>query len=102
MVQLPSWGASASAAAELRGGRRVPIAVGGRPLALGAVRAFSIRGPVSSYRVVLGRRPPHATVRAVATLPQRSNPDPGPTLELTIASGTRFERARLDARIVPR
>ena len=98
-VHLPTWGRTASAIAVLRNGS-IPLDVGGVPLPLDAVRGFRIRGPVSTYAVSLlpGAR---GTVRAVSTVPEPTNPDPGPTLELTLAAGTRFTRAGLAVRIVP-
>ena len=69
-------------------------------MSLDAVRGFRIDGPVSAYAIsVLGRA--RGTVRAVPTVPEPSNPDPGPTLELALASGTHFKRADLAVRIVP-
>jgi hypothetical protein len=83
----------------LDGGRAV--ALGERPLSLRHVRGFRIRGPRSGYDVILLRRA-RGTVRAVQTLPERANPEPGPTVELALASGPRFRHVRVDARIVPR
>jgi len=101
VVQLPTWGAAASATAVRHKRGNVPLEIGGAPIPLDDVRGFRIRGPVSSYSAaLLGRA--RGTVRLVPTLAESANPDPGPTLELTIASGTRFKRARLDLRIVPR
>jgi hypothetical protein len=94
------WGRTASAVAVLRDGPIVPLAVGGARVSLDVVRGFRIDGPVSAYAIsVLGRA--HWTVRALPTVPEPSNPDPGPTLELAIASGTQFRRADLAVRIVP-
>jgi hypothetical protein len=99
-VQLPTWGGTATAVTVLRDGTIIPLTAGGARGSLDAVRGFRIDGPVSAYAIsVLGRA--HGTVRAVPTATEPSNPDPGPTLELVIASGTQFRRADLAVRIVP-
>jgi hypothetical protein len=100
VAQLPCWGRAASSVAVLRNGRTVPVAVGGASVPLEAVRAFRIRSQEAGYRVLLRGRP-RGTVRAVPTEVESANPTPGPTLELTFASGKRFRSAELAVRIVP-
>jgi hypothetical protein len=100
VAQFPSWGATASAEAILAGGEVVPVVVGGPPLPLEVVRELRIAGKEGGYDVEL-MRVAHGTLRAVPTTPESTNPDPGPTLELTFAVGERFATARLSARIVP-
>ena len=60
-VQLPTWGRTAAPVALLRKGGTLPLAVGGAPVPLGAVRGFRIRGPESSYAV--SAAPPRARDR---------------------------------------
>jgi hypothetical protein len=74
VLQLPSWGRTAR-----------PRAVTARRLEL------------SGYTVRLSKAP--QAVRSIATTPQSTDPDPGPTLELTLAGGTHFQTARLSAMI---
>ena len=76
VLQLPSWGRDA------------------RPRAAGPRRIV-----LSGYEVRLGRA--HGRIRTVPTTPQSTDPDPGPTLELTLAGGRRFNAVRLRARIRP-
>jgi hypothetical protein len=77
VLELPSWGRAARP--RVAGPRRIEL---------------------SGYDVRLGR--PHGAVRRIATTPQSSDPEPGPTLELTLAAGRRFRTATLSARISPR
>jgi hypothetical protein len=94
VLQLPSWGAATVPRAVLAGGGRVPIR--DRPLPLAKIRRLDLSG----YSVRLRAR--HGSVRAVATSPQSTDPDPGPTLELALAAGRRFRHAGLRAQIVAR
>ena len=96
---FPSWGGRRAAiTAVLRDGRRV--AVGGRSLALGAVRGFEIRSAHGGYRVSAVRAPRGASARIVHPARQSSNPLPGPSLAIRIGSGT-LRTASLTARIAP-
>ena len=51
----------------------------------------------SGYRITPLRRPAWATVRTIATSPQPSAPDPGPTVEVGLGRGQAFA-ARLTVR----
>ena len=95
-VQLPTWGAATTPVAVLRDGTPVPLAVGAAAIRLGTVRELRLSG----YTVVLRR--PHA--RDGARRPDRARarePGPRPDARADAASGKRFERAGLAARIVP-
>jgi hypothetical protein len=82
VLQLPSWGRSSQPRAVLaRGGRVSRVALSGY-----TVTVRGVRGPV----------------RVVPTTRQSTDPDPGPTVELTLASGRRFRTATVTARIDPR
>ncbi|HET8952571.1 MAG TPA: hypothetical protein VFN44_18750, partial [Solirubrobacteraceae bacterium] len=96
VAQLPSWGAGSTAEAVLAAGETIPLVVGAPAIPLQGVRELRLGG----YRVEL-ERDARGSLRAVPTVPGATNPDPGPTLELTFADGARFARARLAVRILP-
>jgi hypothetical protein len=102
-ILFPSWGQHASVDAELVNGTVVPLAIGARTtsrIALSSVRRFRLRSEDGSYTVTpLAVR--RGRARAIAVAQQRSAPDPGPTLELTLGQGSKFKRAALEVRITP-
>ncbi len=100
VVQLPSWGAGASHVAVRDDGVATPVRVGSRPVPLRGLREIRVRVPDASFAIRLRRVPERAMLQAVQPVPEATNPDPGPTLALTLAAGPRFERVRLDAVIV--
>lgn len=84
-VTFPSWGRGARVLATLRDGRVVRIH---GPLALARVRSLHVVSARSGYRIT-----PlvHAgTIRLLATAPQPSNPDPGPTLAVELGRAAVF------------
>jgi hypothetical protein len=99
-VLFPSWGgAAASVTAVLRSGERVALGAGRIPLS--AIAYLSIRSRNSGYVVVPVTRPAGAVVRTIATSPQSSDPEPGPTAAIEIARAARFKRATLTVRLTP-
>ena len=85
---FPTWGADAAIDVLLDDGRRVrlagPGAVTGATARLGEVARIRLgRG----YTVTPVRGPARATLTAVATRPQRTNPDPGPSLAIDLPRG---------------
>jgi hypothetical protein len=98
-VRFPSWGgAAARVDAVLRGGGRV--ALGGAPLALARVAHLEVRSERSGYTVVPLAGPPGATVRLLHSNSQPSNPNPGPTLAVRLATPRAFRHLALTVRIV--
>jgi hypothetical protein len=83
-VTFPSWGRGARVLATLRDGRTVPV--GRAPLALARVRSLHVLSERSGYRVLPRGG---ASVRLVATRPQPSDPNPGPTLEVALGHARR-------------
>jgi hypothetical protein len=84
--RFPSWGRTASADAELKDGRVVALATGGRPVVaipLAAVRTLHIHAAGGSYAVTLFGQP-RGTARTLRVAPQSSAPRPGPTIELAL------------------
>jgi hypothetical protein len=102
-VLLPSWGRAASIDAELDDGTIASLAADGQrtgEVPLAKVRRFDVRSAAGSYAAVpVGTR--RGLARTILVAPQASDPDPGPTLELTLNRGTAFKRASLRVRIEP-
>ena len=82
-VTFPSWGRDAQVVAVLRDGRRTPLGTG--TLALAGVRALEVRSERSGYTLVPRARP-GATARLLRVPAQTSQPDPGPTIEVSIGA----------------
>jgi hypothetical protein len=86
IVSFPSWGSGAHVEATLADGRTVVLGLEPLP----GVRALHLISAESGYRVQLTGA---GTVRALHVAPQTSQPDPGPSVAVTIAR-------ELSARIV--
>jgi hypothetical protein len=84
-VTFPSWGRGARVQALLRDGRTV--ALGRSPLALSRVRALQVTSERSGYQVRPLAGSAGAVARLVATRPQPADPNPGPSVEITLPRG---------------
>jgi hypothetical protein len=80
-VHFPSTGAGAHVIARLRDGGAERL--GGGPIALARVAHLDVRSGDAGYRITPLERPA-GTVRLVATRPQASAPDPGPTVAVAL------------------
>jgi hypothetical protein len=96
-VLLPSWGRAARVVAVLHDGTRLSLRA--TAVKLARVARFEIASAHSGYTVVPLRRPAGAVARLLHPSRQSSDPDPGPTLAIEIAHGSRWRRARFGARI---
>jgi hypothetical protein len=96
-VTFPSW--RGSVVAVDRDGQRQALSERAG-LALARVRWFEVQSAGAAYRIDRLRYPAGATARISRPAPQSSNPQPGETLTIRIASGLRWARASLAARIV--
>jgi hypothetical protein len=85
-VTFPSWGRRARVLATLRDGPTVRL--GARPLALAGVRSLHVISARSGYRVVF--LTDAGAVRLLATTPQSSAPDPGPSAAIVLGPATRL------------
>jgi hypothetical protein len=95
---LPSWGAAvARVVAVLHDGTRVSLRTSA--IRLARVERFEITSAHSGYVVVPLRRPAGAVARVLMPSRQSSDPDPGPTLAVELAHGSRWRRARFAVRI---
>ena len=95
VTTFPSWGSRAHVVATLRDGGTVALGAGTRPLA--SVRSLHIVSEHSGYHVLPLTRPAGAFIRLVTPAPQPSDPHPGPTVEIVLATG---RTASFAARIV--
>jgi hypothetical protein len=85
---FPTWGSDAVIEILLEDGRRVRLA--GRGAAAGATARLGEVARVQlgrGYTVTPVRGPARARLSAVATRPQRTNPDPGPSLAIDLPRG---------------
>jgi hypothetical protein len=99
-VLFPSTGREvARVTAFLRGGGSE--LVGARRLALRRVAYLHVESRYGGYVVVPRRVPAGATAHLLATRPQSSAPDPGPTLALQIARRERLSQTALGVRLAP-
>jgi hypothetical protein len=96
---FPSWGNEARVDALLRTGRVVTVT--GAKLALAGVDRFLVHSSRSGYAVIVRRAPQGAVAHLLRTLPQPSDPDPGPTLAIELAHRSRAGRVALSVRLVP-
>ena len=85
-VGFPSWGAGATAVAELRDGRMLTLTRA--PVPLRSVRSVRIVSARGSYTIVPVAAPPRARIGMRPTRPQPSAPRAGPTLTVALGSPT--------------
>ena len=97
-VLFPSWGRDARVVAVRRNGSRVSLRAGA--VRLSQIARFEVTSARTGYLVVPLHRPADAVAHLLRTSRQSSNPDPGPTLAVQVARGSRWQRARFSARIV--
>jgi hypothetical protein len=97
-VHLPTWGADAVIVAHRSDGGRAPIT---GPVALAGVERLEL-GAAAGYTVTRLSGPRGATLFPVATAPQPTDPNPGPTLAIRLVAGSRPETASLAVRLRPR
>ena len=95
---LPSWGRDARIVAVRRDGSRVSLRA--QPVTLGSVARFEVISERSGYVAIPLSRPAGAVARLLAPSRQSSNPDPGPTIAVEIASGARWRNSAFAVRIV--
>jgi hypothetical protein len=99
-VLFPSTGRGvARVTAYLRGGGSERV--GERRLALARIAYLHVQSRYGGYVVVPRHVPAGATAHLLATRPQSSAPDPGPTLALQIARRERLGRRALGVRLAP-
>jgi hypothetical protein len=98
-VDLPTWGAGAAIEAVQSDGSRVRLAPGGAAIPLADVERLELGG---GYTATPTLRAPGAVLLAVATVPQPTDPDPGPTLAIRLAANARVGAASLGLRLSPR
>ena len=96
---LPSWG-EAALHAVLHTGADVMLA-GSASVGLAAVRHFFVDGAEGGYVVVPRVFPPAATAHVIAPSAQSSNPRPGPSLSLRLATGAHWRDVSLRVAIAP-
>ncbi|HTE62616.1 MAG TPA: hypothetical protein VK631_19825 [Solirubrobacteraceae bacterium] len=97
-VHLPTWGADAVIDVHARDGTHAPLA-GAVPLA--GVDRVEL-GAEAGYAVTPLVRPPGAVLFPVATAPQPTDPNPGPTLAIRLVAGPHVRATSLAVRISPR
>jgi hypothetical protein len=110
-VHLPTWGADAVIGVHGRDGTSaalaspVPLTEVDR-VGLGAVAgpgaAAARPGAAHGYTVAPLDRPPGATLIPIATAPQPTDPNPGPTLAIRLVAGGHFATTSLTVRLTPR
>ena len=110
-VHLPTWGADAAIGVHGRDGTSaalatpVPLTEVDR-VGLGAVAgpgaAAARPGAAHGYTVAPLDRPPGATLIPIATAPQPTDPNPGPTLAIRLVGGGHFATTSLTVRLTPR
>jgi hypothetical protein len=96
-VHLPTWGADAAIRVRGRDGTTTAPA-GAVPLA--GVDRLEL-GSGAGYTVTPLTRPAGAVLFPVATRPQPTDPDPGPTLAIRLGGGARLRTTSLAVRITP-
>jgi hypothetical protein len=97
-VHLPTWGADAVIDVHRRDGTHAPLA-GAAPL--DGVDRVEL-GADAGYALTPLTRPSGAVLIPVATAPQPTDPNPGPTLAIRLAAGPGVRATRLAVRISPR
>ena len=95
VTTFPSWGSRAHVVATLRDGGTVTLGAGA--LSLASIRSLHIVSEHSGYQVLPLARPAGALIRLVRPAPQPSDPHPGPTVEIVLATG---RTASFAARII--
>jgi hypothetical protein len=99
---FPTSREQAAIAVTLRDGRRIPLAgPGAAPAAAVALRDTIAVELGTGYRVTGLRGPAGATLSAVATRPEPTNPSPGPSLAVELAPRGGFHDRTLSASIEP-
>jgi hypothetical protein len=96
---LPSWGDGVLNAV-LRSGEVVKLA-GAAFVPLSAVRYFFIDGSEGGYVVVPRSFPPTATAHVIKPSEQSSNPRPGPSLSVRMATGAQWRDVSLRIAMAP-
>jgi hypothetical protein len=96
-VQLPTWGTGAAIAAIRFDGTRVPMRPGSA-IALADVERLVLG---DGYTATPTARPPGAALVPVATSPQPTDTDPGPTLAIRLVANARVRSAGLVLRLEP-
>jgi hypothetical protein len=96
---LPSWG-TATLSAVLSTGAPVKLA-GGASVQLAAVRFFFIDGEEAGYVVVPHGFPPNATAHVISPGEQSSNPRPGPSISVRLATGAQWRDVSLKVAMAP-
>jgi hypothetical protein len=97
---MPSWGEEAKLSAVLHTGEVVRFA-GTLSVELAAVRYFFINGAESGYVVVPRTIPRGATAHALFPAAQSSNPRPGPSISIRMASGAQWRDVSLRIVMAP-
>ena len=95
-VNLPTWGAGTAIEAIRRDGTRVRLELG-QAIPLSGIERIDLGG----YSARPTHSPPGAILVPVATAPQRTDPDPGPTLAIRLVSQARLSATRLALRLTP-
>jgi len=112
-VHLPTWGADAVIDVHARDGTHAPLtspvaSAGVERVELGAAEpgpdaeTGALAGEAPGYVATPLSRPPGATLLPVATAPQPTDPNPGPTLAIRLVAGAPFEATSLTVRLSPR
>jgi hypothetical protein len=97
---MPSWGEGATLNAILRSGQVVKFA-GTIQVPLPDVRYFFIDGIEGGYVVVPRTFPPTATAHGLLPSPQSSNPRPGPSISVRLATGTHWHDVSFRVTMAP-
>ena len=95
-VNLPTWGAGTAIEAIRRDGTRVRLELG-QAIPLSGIERIDLGG----YTARPTHSPPGAVLVPVATAPQGTDPDPGPTLAIRLVSRARLGATRLAMRLTP-
>ena len=95
-VNLPTWGAGTAIEAIRRDGARIRLEVG-QAIPLSGIGRIDLGG----YSARPTHTPPGAVLMPVATAPQRTDPDPGPTLAIRLVSRAGLGATRLALRLTP-
>jgi hypothetical protein len=97
-VHLPTWGSDAVIDAHRSDGSHGPIT---GPVALAGVERLEL-GAAAGYTVTPLGGPRGAALLPVATVPQPTDPHPGPTLAIRLFAGTGLRTTSLAVRLTPR
>jgi hypothetical protein len=98
-AMLPSWG-EVTLNAVLYSGATLKLAEPAS-VRLSDVRYFFLDGSEGGYVVVPRSFPPDATVHVLTPSPQNSNPRPGPSISLRIATGAQWRDVSLKVVMAP-